>query len=98
MGDRPATAALITSPQWARTELETSFTHIEDKLDNRCVRDLERNVTGSYRSLDTTETTRQKQVQLVLSSMCKARLATVLVLVIVITGGFVLAALPGGVR
>ena len=33
-----------------------------------------------------------------LSSMRKARLATVLVLVVVITGGFVLAALPGGVR
>ena len=41
---------------------------------------------------------RQKQVQLVLSSRRKARLATVLVLVVVITGGFVLAALPGGVR
>jgi len=34
----------------------------------------------------------------VLSSMRKARLATVLVLVVVMTGGFVLAALPGGVR
>ena len=33
-----------------------------------------------------------------LRSMRKARLATVLVLVVVITGGFVLAALPGGVR
>ncbi|MFZ0012467.1 MAG: ABC transporter permease, partial [Halobacteriota archaeon] len=59
---------------------------------------LERNVTGSYRSLDTTETTRQKHVQLMLRSMRTARLVTVLVLVVVITGGFVLAALPGGVR